>query len=313
MKNKKLTVTIGIPAYNEEANIGYLLKSLIEQKEEDFRIDKIIVSSDGSTDKTVEIVKSVKDSRIKLLDNKKRRGQASRQNQIVRQTTNDVLVLLEADTLPVDRTYIKNLVEPLTQDSSVGLVFGQSVALPPRNFFEKIMYFKSSLKEEIFHTIKDGNNLNKCGGHRGRAFSKKFAKKLYWPGAVPEDTFSFLMCQKLGFKIKYARNTNIYHRLPGNIKDYLKQYSKYSKARTALKKYFPAEELKSKYKYFSPQALEMVVKGIVKNPLLMFSYVIVLTLVKILNINKGINFNPFLEIHKSSKTLVVHLNKQHKY
>ena len=78
---EKVSVTIGIPAYNEEANIGHLLKSLIKQKEEDFKIDKIIVSSDGSTDRTIEIVKSFKDSRIKLLDNKKRRGQASRQNQ----------------------------------------------------------------------------------------------------------------------------------------------------------------------------------------------------------------------------------------
>lgn len=310
---KKLpTVTIGIPAHNEEANIGDLLKSIIEQKEENFTIEKIIVSSDGSTDRTVEIVRSVKDSRIKLLDNKKRRGQASRQNQLVRHSTSDIFVLLEADSLPADQNYIKNLIEPLTQDSNVGLIFGRAVALPPRNFFESIMYFKSSLKEEIFQTIKNGNNLNKYGGHEGRALSKEFTKKLYWPDDIPEDTFSFLICQKLGFKVKHARNANIYHRLPGNMKDYLKQYSKYSKARTALRKYFPTGDIESKYKYFSPQALGIVVKGIIKNPLLMFSYIVVLTLVKILNINKGVNFNPFLEIHESSKTLIVNFNKQNK-
>lgn len=304
MKNKKLTVTIGIPAYNEEANIGYLLKSLIEQKGENFMIDKIIVSSDGSTDRTFEIVKSFKDSIIKLLENKKRRGQASCQNQLATYAKSDIFVLLEADTLPADQNYIKNLVEPLTQDSSVGLVFGQAVALPPRNFFEKIMYFKSSLKEEILQTIKNGNSLHECSGQRGRAFSKKFTKKLYWPGDIPEDTFSSLICQKLGFKIKYARNAIIYYRLPANVKDYLKQYSKYSKARTALRKYFSAEEIESKYKYFSPQGLGIAVKGVIRNPLLMFSYVSVLALVKILNINKGVHFNPFLEIHESSKTLI---------
>ena len=50
---KKLTVTIGIPAYNEEANVRNLLVSLLAQKETNFKLQEIIVVSDGSTDKTV--------------------------------------------------------------------------------------------------------------------------------------------------------------------------------------------------------------------------------------------------------------------
>jgi len=53
---KLITVSIGIPAYNEEANIGKLLSSLIKQKEAGFIIKEIIVVSDQSTDKTDEIV-----------------------------------------------------------------------------------------------------------------------------------------------------------------------------------------------------------------------------------------------------------------
>jgi len=83
MKSKKLTVTIGIPAFNEEANIGFLLKDVLMQKTNSFKLTNILVSSDGSTDKTKFIVEAFKDKRIKLLANIERKGQSYRQNQIM--------------------------------------------------------------------------------------------------------------------------------------------------------------------------------------------------------------------------------------
>ena len=47
------SITIGIPAYNEEANIKYLLKLLLNQKIKNAAIHEVIVVSDGSTDGTV--------------------------------------------------------------------------------------------------------------------------------------------------------------------------------------------------------------------------------------------------------------------
>ena len=60
-KHKKLTVTIGIPAYNEEKNIGRLLRALLRQKTNGLSIKKIIVISDASTDKTSQIVRGFKE------------------------------------------------------------------------------------------------------------------------------------------------------------------------------------------------------------------------------------------------------------
>ena len=53
MKTHKPTVTVAISAYNEEGNINYFLKSVIKQKIKNFTLKKILVISDGSTDKTV--------------------------------------------------------------------------------------------------------------------------------------------------------------------------------------------------------------------------------------------------------------------
>ena len=59
-KFKKPTLSIGIPAFNEEANIYFLLKDLLSQKMDQFNLERIIVNSDGSTDDTIEQVKRIK-------------------------------------------------------------------------------------------------------------------------------------------------------------------------------------------------------------------------------------------------------------
>ncbi len=51
-------VSIGIPAHNEEKNIGKLLESIEKQKLEKVRISEIIIVANGCEDKTVEVVKS---------------------------------------------------------------------------------------------------------------------------------------------------------------------------------------------------------------------------------------------------------------
>ena len=65
---KKISLSIGIPAHNEEANIGRLLENLLTQPLEDFLIlEEIIVVTSGCTDRTEKIVDKFakKDERIK--------------------------------------------------------------------------------------------------------------------------------------------------------------------------------------------------------------------------------------------------------
>lgn len=104
------TVTIGIPAYNEEANIQKLLKALLQQKTTNYRLEKIIVVSDGSTDRTEELVKSIKRKQILLLINKRRLGLNATQNKILRKSKSDILVLFDADVLPKDKNCVASLI-----------------------------------------------------------------------------------------------------------------------------------------------------------------------------------------------------------
>ena len=174
---KKLTVTIGIPAYNEEANIGKLLRALLAQKQGNFVLKKIIVVSDGGTDKTDNIVTSFNGRLVKLLRNTKRIGQPNVQNLITKKVNTDVLVLINADVLPRNKNFLAEIIRPFYLDSKVGIVGADTLSTKPRTFFEKIIITAREFKKSVYKEINYGSNVYLCHG-RARAFSKKLYKSI---------------------------------------------------------------------------------------------------------------------------------------
>ena len=75
----RLTCSIGIMAYNEEANIGNLLQAISSQRTEMVEITEIVVVASGCTDRTEEIVRNYAaiDKKVRLLVQDKREGKAS--------------------------------------------------------------------------------------------------------------------------------------------------------------------------------------------------------------------------------------------
>src|SRR5688572_1054276 len=118
----KLRVSVGIPAYNEEANIGHLINSLLNQKGDNFILEEIIVISDGSTDNTAHIARSFDDARVTVKTDDARKGTALRQNEIADHFKGDALILLHADVLPADEYFIKKMSEPLIKDENTAIV-----------------------------------------------------------------------------------------------------------------------------------------------------------------------------------------------
>lgn len=74
---QKPLVSIIMPAYNSEKFIKESISSILIQSYSNF---ELIVINDGSLDKTVEIIKSFSDQRIKLIDSKVNYGIAASRN-----------------------------------------------------------------------------------------------------------------------------------------------------------------------------------------------------------------------------------------
>src|SRR3989344_4934940 len=173
MKNTNKTVTIGISAFNEEANIKNLLFSVLEQKG-DFRLEKIVVISDGSTDNTTKFVKEVSNPRITVIDNDIRKGKSERQNEICAMAESDILVILDADILPADDLYIYKLIDPIIKNSGVGLTSGETLPINPKSFFEKILAFGLSFRIELFESIRPDNVYLWKKDQKRESFQKNF-------------------------------------------------------------------------------------------------------------------------------------------
>jgi glycosyltransferase involved in cell wall biosynthesis len=102
MANKlKPTLTIGIPAYNEERNIHNLIRSIFRQTSNRFVLKQIIVVCDGCTDSTVDILSKVskKSSRVILIERKIRAGKADALNVIYKKSQTDYLLTIDADVV----------------------------------------------------------------------------------------------------------------------------------------------------------------------------------------------------------------------
>lgn len=90
----KPKVSIIVALYNKEKYIKKCLKSLVNQTLKDI---EIIVVNDCSTDKSLDIVKSFDDKRIKVINNKKNKGIGTTRNIGVAKATGEYIGFVDAD------------------------------------------------------------------------------------------------------------------------------------------------------------------------------------------------------------------------
>ena len=136
IKTDPLSVSIGLPAYNEEKNIGKLLESLLHQETQLIRINKIMVISSGSTDRTDVIVEKIAQANpnVILIKEKERRGKASAINIFLKNANDPVVVLQSTDTVAVKDT-IEKLCRPFIIDKNLGMTGGAPHPINDPNTF----------------------------------------------------------------------------------------------------------------------------------------------------------------------------------
>ena len=86
-------VSIIVPCYNVEKYIKKGLQSIIDQTLKDI---EIIIVNDGSTDSTLKMIKSCRDTRSKLID-KKNEGVSKARNNAIDIATGDYIAFMDSD------------------------------------------------------------------------------------------------------------------------------------------------------------------------------------------------------------------------
>jgi glycosyltransferase involved in cell wall biosynthesis len=90
----KPKISVLMPVYNCEKYIGESIRSILDQSFKDF---ELIVIDGGSTDNTVNIVQSYKNSRLRIATHKKRLGLTESRNEGLQMARGALIALQDAD------------------------------------------------------------------------------------------------------------------------------------------------------------------------------------------------------------------------
>src|SRR5205085_1732560 len=117
-----------IAAHNEESVIGARLTNALAMDYPRQKLE-IIVASDGSVDRTAEIVRRFAGQGVRLLDSSVRRGKATVLNEAICEANGQIVLLSDANT-HTDPSAARLLVRWFT-DPKIGAVCGRLILIDP--------------------------------------------------------------------------------------------------------------------------------------------------------------------------------------
>jgi glycosyltransferase involved in cell wall biosynthesis len=274
MKLTKLlpSVTIGIPAYNEQENIKNILLDLLSQSQQSYKIDQIVVASDGSTDLTLQKAKTLKSKIIKTTQGP-RIGKAKRILKILKSSTSDCTIVLDADTRISDKNFIQKLAQPIF-DHQADLTSAAQIECNPRSFVEKTLYTSMVVLNDAYSEYRNGSNFFTCHG-QARGFSRQLAKKLYIPFSSGEDLFTYLFCLHYNFKYQFVDNASTHYRLPSTLSDHLRQSTRFVSSTNRLKEIFPCSLISQELKIPTANIVKHAFLQFTKQPIYLITYCLI--------------------------------------
>jgi cellulose synthase/poly-beta-1,6-N-acetylglucosamine synthase-like glycosyltransferase len=209
-----IACSMGIMAFNEEANIGRMLEAVASQRLAKVSLTEIVVVASGCTDCTESIVQdwARRDPRIRLIAQPQREGKASATNSFLMQAREKIVVLCGADLLP-EAHAIEELVAPLA-DPAVGMTAGRPV---PVNDPETFMGFAAHLLWELHHQV----NLRSFKAGEMIAFRNIF-ERIPYTTCVDEASMEPVI-RGQGYEARYVPTAIVYNKGPLTVAEFLGQ------------------------------------------------------------------------------------------
>jgi len=209
-----INCSVGIMAYNEEANIGRTIRSVLEQQGLSTRIMEVIVVASGCTDRTVPIVAEIalQEPRVRLCIQEKREGKASAINLFLKQAISSIVVLIGADVLP-EASALEYLCAPF-KDPKIGMVGGRPVPVNNSTTF-------------MGHTVhllwRLHDRLARLHPKLGEVIAfRNVISGIPTDSPVDEISIQALISQ-LSYQLIYEPACIVYNKGPLTIHDFLKQ------------------------------------------------------------------------------------------
>jgi biofilm PGA synthesis N-glycosyltransferase PgaC len=214
MSEDTIKCSVGITAYNEEANIGRLLQAMMDQRLTEVEITEIIVVASGCTDRTEEIVRDYmeKDPRIRIYIQEQREGKTSAINLFLAHAKEKICVLESGDTLPREDTIDKMV--RMFRDPAVGMTGAQKVAVnTPDHIVGVLSHLRLQMEHQLCLEIPRLGELI--------AFRKVFDQMP--PDVAMDEAFVEAFIIRRGMQVRYAPDAVVYNMGPETVTDFVRQ------------------------------------------------------------------------------------------
>lgn len=209
------------------------------------KIDEIVVVDSGSTDGSLEIIKSLKVKKFKSLKlfqiKSEEFSHGGTRNFAIRQAQGEIIVFVTQDAVPQSEKWLATLIKPF-EDKEVAGVFGKQVPWPETNLCEKFFYRKSYPDQGRVMEKKESDNFSNQNiffSNVNSAVKKEFLLKFPFREdlVMSEDQFWGREMLCAGSKIVYEPKAPVWHSHNYNLVQLLKRYSQsgYSQRQMNLK------------------------------------------------------------------------------
>ncbi len=183
----KHTLSVVIPAYNEEKTVHLILDQILDLQIEDIQIEIVVVndcSTDGTKPAIENYISAHKNSSIRLMNQEKNLGKGAAIRTGIEEVTGDFLVIQDAD-LEYDPREYKDLLQPILSDKADVVYGSRFMGSNPH----RILFFWHSIGNKLLTSISNlFNNLNLTDMETCyKMFRSEIIKKIY----LRENRFGF--------------------------------------------------------------------------------------------------------------------------
>lgn len=208
MNNNKLASVI-IPVYNEEKTIRECLVSL---KNQSYKPLEIIVIDDGSTDKTISIIKNCQLSTVKCqVFRQNHLGPGPARNLGASHAKGGILVFVDAD-MTFDKNFIKDLIKPILNGKTIGTFSKNEMVKNKDNIWSICWNINKNLPKDRMIPEDYPNEAPVF-----RAILKSEFEKVKGFDSSGEYTDDWSLSKKLGKKSTVVSGAIYYHANPDSV------------------------------------------------------------------------------------------------
>lgn len=150
---KEPLVSVCIPAYNNAAYIKETIDSVLNQTYQNI---ELIIADDQSKDNTVEVIKSIKDNRIRLYENEKNLGMSGNWNHCLELCKGEFIKLICADDM-LAKDAIEKEAKALIENPEVVMAESDT------RFVDLNGKFKGTYRRYHTKGVTDGKKIARAG------------------------------------------------------------------------------------------------------------------------------------------------------